>query len=177
MTTVVYHAPTHPYSPIDALNRNAAALGSPGYGRATAHADYNGHRVSVTYNDYRRYYIAQYTWAGRHVLARGSFATCLAAALREHARGALGSSVAVFPETDEDATLCENTPELLAGSLCDEDRSWYTWRHQCAAASARDSANPGMSRMIFDWPLMQDAISKDDYILALREKYNERAYR
>ena len=60
---LTFHLPVRPYSPIDALNRRAAALGSPGYAQATAYADYNGHHVTLSYNSYRGYYIAQYFWA------------------------------------------------------------------------------------------------------------------
>ena len=91
MPEIEFHVPERPYTPIDALNRRAAAVGSPRYAALTSHADYNGHQVTVAFNDYRQYYTAEYFWAGRQVLARGSFEACLQAALREHARGALGS--------------------------------------------------------------------------------------
>ena len=62
--------------------------------------------IGVHFNEYRRYWLAEYTWAGRNVLARGSFEACLGAALREHDRGALGSCVVARPSTDEEAELC-----------------------------------------------------------------------
>ena len=173
MTTPRYHVPERPYGPIDALNRRAAALGSPGYAMAASGANYNGHRISVSYNDYRGYYIAQYYWGERVVLARGSFEHCLRAALDYYERGALGASVSVCPREDdaEANALCEAEPLLKPGALSEDPREWYTWRHQCAAASARDSANPRMLVMRFDWDLMQASASEEDYCAALRAKY------
>lgn len=155
-----FHLPVRPYSPIDALNRKAAALGSPRYAAATAYADYNGHHVTLSWNSYRGYYVAEYFWAGRVVVARGDFANCLAAVLAEYARGALGASATVVPREDdaEAIALCERTAELSRGSIWRKDengrslsRPWWTWQHECANAAARDSANPGALVMHFDW--------------------------
>lgn len=167
---VTFYVPTRPYSPIDALNRRAAAVGSPGYAEKAANADYNGHRITVGWNEYRGYYIAQYWWAGRHVLRRGKFQDCLDAALREHNRGALGSSIIVCPRPDdaEAIAICETHEALLAK---EPPQDWLTWRHKCAAESVRDSANPGMMRLHFDWPLMQEAASEEEYRAALTAKY------
>lgn len=127
---------TRPYSVIDAVNRMAAATGSMRYATGAAHADYNGHAVSVTFNDYKGYWIAEYTWSGRNVLARGTLKEALSAAKREYDRGALGASVrASYPvglnragdfltmdalrpkapsETEEDfAKLCEEAGYTL----------------------------------------------------------------
>lgn len=166
-----YHAPMVQFSPIDALNRRAAALGSPGYAQAAAYADYNGHAVRVWWNDYRRYYITEFCWAGRNVLARGDFEKCLRAALDYYNRGEKGSSVMVaLADGDADAAAaCDSAPELVPG--VEEELPWYTWRHQCAAAAARDAANPGMLVMIFDWGLMQEADSQEEYEQALQAKY------
>lgn len=170
--TTTYHVPTRPYGPIDALNRRAAAVGSPGYAQATAYADYNGHHVTVHWNEYRGYYLAEYWWAGRVVLARGSFASCLRAALDEYRRGALGTSVTVvLREGDaEAAALCAATPELVAGEA-PRELPWWTWRHEAAARSVRDYANTGALRLVFDWALMQAAASEAEYEAALKAKY------
>lgn len=169
-----YYVPTRPYTPIDALNQRAAAVGSPRYAQLASHADYNGHRVTVAFNDHRGYYTAEYVWAGRVVLARGSFAQCLAAALAEQARGALGGTVRVYlPSSDADAiALCEATPALLAGDEPDP-LPWYTWQHSCAAQSARDYAHPRASYLIFDWELMQAAANEQAYLDAVRAKYGQ----
>ena len=86
---------TRPYTLIDAVNRKAAALGAPRYAQQATYADYNGHHVTVSWNTYRRYWVAEYFWAGRVVLARGTLVDCLAAAKREYDRGALGAAVVV----------------------------------------------------------------------------------
>lgn len=173
-----FHLPVRPYSPIDALNRSAAALGSPRYGAAAAHADYNGHHVSLSWNDYRSYYVAEYYWAGRMVIARGRFADCLRAVLAEYNRGALGASASVSPRPDdtEAIALCEATPDLAPGAVAGEwmegnRPAWYTWRHECAAASARDYANPRGLVMVFDWDVMQASATREEYETALRAKH------
>lgn len=170
----IFYAHTKPYNPIAALNRRAAACGSPRYAMLSENADYNGHYMCVSWNAYRGYYIAQYTWAGRRVLARGSFADCLSAALREYNRGAVGSSVHVEPREDdaEAATLCRETADLTDQP---DDEAWRTWQHTDAAQSVRDYANPGMLCIRFDWDLMQTCDSHDEYVKALAEKYG-RAY-
>lgn len=56
-----YWFPTRPYSLIDAVNRMAAATGSCRYAQLSHYADYNGHHVTVTFNDYRRYWVTQST--------------------------------------------------------------------------------------------------------------------
>lgn len=168
-----FHVPIRPYTPIDALNARAAALGSPRYASAASLADYNGHRVTVAFNDHRRYYTSEYFWAGRIVLSRGDFAPCLRSALDEQARGAKGASVAVCLRADDAAALalCEAEPMLVPGELPSKMPDWYTWQHECAAAAARDSANPRAGAMIFDWSLMQAAADRGAYEMALQAKY------
>jgi hypothetical protein len=178
-----FHLPVIPYSPIDALNRRAAAMGSPRYAQMTHYADYNGHHVSLSWNDYRKYYVAEYMWAGRVVIARGAFASCLRETIIMYERGALGASAGVAPREDDTAAieLCEATPKLVRGSLWEKDPAgfgnrlrngdWWTWRHEAAAASARDMANPRASTLIFDWDLMQAANDRAEYEIALLAKY------
>lgn len=181
-TTIEFHLPVRPYSPIDAHNRAAAAKGSPRYAQATACASYNGHHVTLSWNDYRRYYVAEYFWAGRVVLGRGSFANCLRAVLDEYARGDLGASAAIcVPANDAEAlTLARSAPGVVEGSLWREEPngmrrldagSWWTWRHSVGAESARDMANPRCPVLIFDWDLLQSSKDRDLYEASLREKY------
>lgn len=94
-----YWIPTRPFNVIAAVNRMALATGSVRYAMAGADADYNGHAVSVYFNSYRGYWLAEYTWSGRNVLARGKLEDCLRAGKREYDRGALGASVkAHYPD-------------------------------------------------------------------------------
>lgn len=112
-----FFIPTRPFTPIDSLNRRAAAVGSPNYAMISANVNYNGHAVTLDWNDYRRYYIAQYWWAGRNVIARGEFAQCLRAVINEFNRGALGSSATVRPRADDEEAiaLCRSTEPCLSG--------------------------------------------------------------
>lgn len=168
-----YYLPEIPYSPIDALNRRAAALGSSGYAMACSGANYNGHQVSVTWNDYRQYYITQYYYGERVVLARGSFQYCLNTAIEYYKKGHLGACVSVYPREDdiEADRICQVTTGLVLGHINNEDRSWWTWRHTWASHSARDTANPNALRTRFDWDLMQASQTEEEYEQALKAKY------
>lgn len=119
--------PTIAYTLIDAINRIAAATGSPRYADLASHADYNGHFVRVYFNDYRQYWLAEYTWAGRNVLARGSLEQCLRAALAEYARGAKGCEVSCTVTTDEDAAIVEGAG-LVPWSKEIEAAHYATWK-------------------------------------------------
>lgn len=167
--SIAFHLPIRPYSPIDALNRRAAALGSPRYAAAASHADYNGHHVTVQFNDYRQYYTCEYWYAGRNVLRRGTAIQCVEAAVNYYERGALGASVTVFVKAEHAPYVQAAFPGLQAGK--EPQQTWYTWQHQAAAESARDAANPRMLVMFFDWPLMQAAPDREAYEAALKIKY------
>lgn len=96
-----YRLPTIPYDIIAAVNRAAAATGTTSYASKTHRANYNGHHVTIAFNDYRQYWVTEYFWAGRVVLARGSFEDCLEAGIREYQRGALGTTVSVGVDEDQ----------------------------------------------------------------------------
>jgi hypothetical protein len=181
---VEFHIPQRPYSPIDAHNRAAAAKGSPRYAELASHADYNGHHVTLSWNSYRGYYVTEYFWAGRVVLARGSFENCLRAVIEEHARGALGASATIsVPATDAEALVAVRAARgVVEGSIWKEDAgamrsldrgSWWTWRHQVGHESARDMANPGCPVLIFDWAICQAAKDRESYEAALKAKYGQ----
>jgi hypothetical protein len=149
---------------------------------ATGHADYNGHHVTLDWNDYRGYYIAQYYWAERIVIARGSFEHCLTAVLEEYKRGALGSSASIYPRADdaEAIALCHRAEVngVVEGDIWKRDADgrsiqepFYTWRHECAAASARDYAHPHALTMVFDWDLMKASETREQYEAALKAKH------
>lgn len=178
--TTLFHLPIRPYSPIDALNRRAAATGSPRYATLAANANYNGHHVTLTWNSYRGYYVAEYFWAGRVVIARGKFGDCLRAVLAEYNKGALGASAEIAPREDdtEAIALCASTPGVERGSAWAGEHgdrhlrkgNWWTWRHDVACEAAPDSAG-GRRERFFDWSLLESAASREDYQNALREKY------
>jgi hypothetical protein len=168
----VYHLPVRPYSPIDALNRKAAALGSAGYARATHRADYNGHHVTVSWNDYRKYYVARYRWSGDVVIARGTAEACVAAAIANYNQGALGASVEVTLSDSDTARVVQMFPQLVPGKcLFAHECEWHTWRHDCARRAVRDNATPSLPWMVFDWSLMQAAADQRAYEAALTERY------
>lgn len=173
-----FHIPEIPYSPIDAHNRSAAAKGSPRYASLTSHANYNGHCLTLSWNDYRGYYVLEYFWAGRVVLCRGAFKDCLREALAYYDRGAMGSCVNIhLKEGDAEAIeLCEKEgARIQKGSLWENGNirkdPWWTWRHSVGAESAKDMANPRCPVLIFDWDLLQKAESRDEYEKMLRTQY------
>lgn len=177
---ICFHIPTRPYSPIDAHNRAASARGGARWAQLTSNADYNGHHVTLAWNDYRGYYVAEYYWAGRVVLARGSFAECLKAVVAEYNRGALGSSVGVtIPAHDVEAlAVARAEPLLVEGSFwvweapgVPVSPSFWTWRHDVGVQSVRDACLPRSRVLIFDWELCQAAENREAYDAALRAKY------
>lgn len=172
---IYFHAPQIEYSLVDALNRRAAAVGSPSYANAAEGADYNGHCINVYYNDYRRYYLAEYPWAGRCVISRGTADQCINAAMEYYRRGAKGSAVnvALHAEHAEAIAYARSVDGLLVGK--GETPGWMTWRHATAASCARDSACRAPV-MVFDLPLLEAAESEQGYVDALRAKYGH-AYR
>ncbi len=166
MSNATWVKPTRPYSVIDAINRYAASTGSARYAALAANSDYNGHRVSVTFNDYRGYWIAEYFWAGRHVLARGTIEACLHAAVVEYDRGALGASVVAHPRTPEEIVACQQ-----AGLVAETDApdAWVTDLHRevpNAFALERHGLGPAVgllanSTSLADYHAKLDAITAD----------------
>lgn len=125
----VFHLPTKAYSVIDSINRYAAGQGSVEYAQKCADSNYNGHYLTVCWNDYRGYYIAEYYWGQRVVIARGNAEEVLRAAIHEFQNHqGRGASFSVRVKLG-DAAVCEKLG-LVAGkapeaSQCD----WYTPLH------------------------------------------------
>lgn len=170
-----YCLPTLPYSLTDAVNRAALATGSTRAAAAGHQADYNGHRVTVSFNTFRQYWVADYTWAGRVVLARGSFENCLIAALREYTRGALGSSVHVVLR-DED--LDEAQLAILHGFLPKaeaeaKDAEWRDARYAETHHALNMEGQLGIPAVTF---LIQST-SVEDFRAKIHEHCQERRLR
>jgi hypothetical protein len=176
--------PTIEGTPIDSLNRRAAAVGSPGYAMQTAHANYNGHHVSLYWNDYKGYYVADYTWAGRNVIARGTFKQCLDACVTYYEKGHIGACVWITPRVD-DPKLSDDTealeliaanPQIITKEEDEANGSHLTWQHHCAIESVKDYCFPGQISLRFDWDLMQESDDRDNYINNLKAKYGNAYY-
>jgi hypothetical protein len=106
-----------PLSITDAINRGAAATGSIRYAMMTADADYNGHSLSLYWNDYRGYYVCDYHWGERVVITRDeNFARALATAKRELARQGRGASLRVVPR-DIDIETARADADLIEGDM------------------------------------------------------------
>lgn len=165
----IWHLPTIPFGVIDAYNRRALAQGSPRIAQASAHSDINGHRVYVSFNEFRQYYTADYWWAGRNCIARGSLRQTVEAAARLYRKGALGSSVTVEVKPDEDLSVLHENG-FISGPQ-PEHPSFLTWRHKLAGRCAPDAANPGRTTSIFDAELIMAAQSETEYFDYLKAKY------
>ncbi len=120
-----YVLPTKPLSIIDAINRMSLATGGFRSACAGSDADYNGHSVEGRFNDHRGYWVAQYHWCDRIVVARGDLAHCLESAKTFYAAQGRGASVKVECRDADDAAFCEAAGYIPADA---EDRTWRDWR-------------------------------------------------
>ncbi len=136
-----YWIPTRPYTLVDAVNRSAAATGSVRYAKLSADASYNGHRVSVTYNDYRDYCICEHFWGGRVVHTRGSMASALRAGRYEYDLGHRGTRVATCDLTPDEATIALGLGYIPWSKDAEEawDALWYTDLHGCVGEAIGDA--------------------------------------
>jgi len=151
-----YWLKTIPYSPVDLINRRAAATGSVSYAMATADAGYNGHLISVSFKPHAvsgPIWNAEYTWGGRVVIGRGSLESCLKAAKRKYDQGDKGC--VVKGRTHEEAPMSLEEQEQLFKEFGFEERTeeseqkhretWWTGTHEAVqeALSYQERWFPG----------------------------------
>lgn len=165
-----FHLPTKPYSLVDAINRAACATGSISYAGSTHYADYNGHYLTVTFNEYRGYYICEYFWAGRVVVARGNVREVLADAFNEYQRQGRGASLTIHVKPEDEPLVTEVIPTAVTGKSPQEFPEWYTWRHREAGSALwleQEAGIPATTALLC-------AKDKEDYkFLCSREGRNE----
>jgi hypothetical protein len=155
-----YWLPTRPYSLVDAVNRCAAATGSVRYAQQAADAGYNGHSVTVTYNDYRNYCICEHYWGGRVVHARGSMETALRAGRYEYDLGHRGTCVTTCDLTPGEAQVALALGYVPWSAEGEEawNALWYTELHGCVG-EAIGTARQGCDTV----HLLLQASSRVDY--------------
>ena len=136
-----YWLPTRPYTLVDAINRAAAATGSVRYAKLSADASYNGHSVTVTYNDYRDYCLCEHYWGERVVAARGSMESALHAGRREYDLGHRGTRVTTCDLTSDEAAIALSLGYMPWSSEAEEawNTSWYTELHACVGQALGDA--------------------------------------
>jgi hypothetical protein len=136
-----YWLPTRPYTLVDAINRAAAATGSVRYAMLAADADYSGHHVTVTYNDYRDYCICEHYWGGRVVHARGSMESALRAGRYEYDLGHRGTSVATCDLTPDEARAALSLGYIPWSKEAEGAwfALWYTELHECVDQALSDA--------------------------------------
>ena len=142
---------TTPMTVIDMINRAAAAQGSMAYAAAASHADYNGHHVTVSFKPHAvsgPCWNAEYWWAGRVVLARGTFENCLRAGLQEQARGAKGGKLVVCVENEEQAQMCRDAGLLPEDEVKVLDAANVTPLHK-KVGEAREHERYGVPAVSF----------------------------
>jgi hypothetical protein len=154
-----FYLPQKPYSVVDAINRAAAATGSMGMAMAGHDADYNGHYNHLCWNDYRGYYVGEYTWAGRNVWYRGvNFAQALDAACREYDRQGRGATMHVCPQGEKDAALAAAHPRFREGE--EGPKEWaQDWRFAKVGDALRNEKMFGISCV----PALVNAASEEEY--------------
>lgn len=132
--TTPFHLPTKPYDIIDAINRICAATGSMRNAISTSNAGYNGHALSLYWNDYRGYYVGEYFWGERVVLVRTvNLSDAITTMKKEFDRQGRGASFVVHPkEGDEQIARDHN---LIEGESVLGD--WYTWKHKIVGSAVR----------------------------------------
>lgn len=136
-----YWIPTRPYGVIDAVNRVAAATGSVGYAMRAADASYNGHLVTVTYNDYRDWCICEHYWGERVVHARGSMEVALRAGRREYDLGHRGTAVSTCDLTPDEAQIALSLGYMPWSQDAEDawNALWFTELHACAGEALGDA--------------------------------------
>ena len=102
-----YWTQCKPMTAIGLINKILTATGSTAGALSSEFADFNGHHITVSFNDYKEYWIAYYYWAGRRVLARGSFSECVGAALDANKTNGEGGCVVVYCQNEEQVAACK----------------------------------------------------------------------
>jgi hypothetical protein len=136
-----YWLPTRPYTLVDAVNRAAAATGSVRYAMQAADAGYNGHSVTVTYNDYRDYCLCEHYWGERVVHGRGSMETALRAGRHEYNLGHRGTRITTCNLTPEEAQVALALGYIPWSAEGEEawNALWYTELHGCVGEALGDA--------------------------------------
>jgi len=136
--------PTRPYTLVDAVNRRAAATGSVRYAQLSRNADYNGHFVTVSYNDYRGYSICEHYYGERVVHARGDMKTALLAGRREYDLGHRGTSVVTDNLTPDEAAYAASLGYVPWSKETQEawHATWVTDLFACVSVALSDRGGP-----------------------------------
>jgi hypothetical protein len=156
-----YWLPTRPYTLVDAVNRCAAATSSVRYARQVADAGYNGHSVTVNYNDYRDYCLCEHYWGERVVHARGSMEAALRAGRVEYDLGHRGTRVATCDLTPGEAQVALALGYIPWSMEAEEawNALWYTELHGCVGEAMGDARFGGCDTV----HLLLQSSSRVDY--------------
>ena len=131
----IFWLKTKPFSPQEAVKRIKITTGTFKQAMLHENSKINGHSYSLSWNEYRQYYILEYNWAGRKVLRRSTdFKSILKYAIEVYAKTGKGSNLIVRPnqESLKDISVCENTEVLEPWSFEIQDKwfdTWYTKEH------------------------------------------------
>lgn len=101
--------------------------------------DDNGtaHTVGVDWNSFRGYWIAEYNYAGRNVICRGTFEACLASAKAWLDRASTGSRISVSLSETKDAEIItqmstDKTFSVEPACWKERNKQWHAvdWRRE-----------------------------------------------
>ncbi len=139
MKPVHFFLPTKPYDIIAAINRAAAATGSVEFASRAAHASYNGHYVTLAWNDYRQYWVGGFTWSGWQVIVRSAdLAEAVRGCKEFYDKDGLGAKLAVCVTREEDIALLRADPAFTEGEEDFANLPWRNWKYAMVNAALRD---------------------------------------
>lgn len=168
--TETFYLPTKPFNHTDALNRAAAATGSPRYAALASSADYNGHSAALVWNTFHKSWQAYYTWSGIHYIvnARSKVSAASAArAVREfYDRQGKGARVGVsLKNAPEEAAQAMREALLAEGFVegAEPTLAWRTWVHDAAFRLIRAEREQGL---VIDASKLLDYASEDEWFAA-----------
>jgi len=176
----MYELPTIPLTPIDLVNRRAAATGSVQYAMATGNADYNGHYVTVSFKPYAvsgPKWNAEYHWGERVVLARGSMERCLEAAHRYYNEGHRGASVSVGISQEAPETEAEQIKLLEKYGFKPVEKrekpAYWTGKHEAVSDSlhwSKHFADMVTFALAYEGSIEDWAATRNEWLDARRKK-------
>jgi len=168
-----YYFPTNPYTLEQAIARRQAATGSVQLAMDADHAPYNGHCIVLHWNDFRGYYVGEYHWGERVVVARSkNFLEALKWTKSEYDSQGAGASLHVTPLA-RDEHFCQNVPGLLPWSEEEEaslEKVWRTWKYGEITQAIWNEEKLGCPALTF----LRNSTTKEEYIQAVQDFFEDR---
>lgn len=179
---MMHELPEIPLTPIDLINRRAAATGSQRYAVAAGGAGYNGHNVVVQFKTrtvYGNLWVAEYYYGEPVRLGRGRLEHCLQEARREYDKGLRGTTVMITEHAEAPESL-EEQRRLIAAIggvprqryVPGEKPAYWTGTHEAVSDALSYCGSSGRELLVFakgytgsieSWPSAREAWFKRYY--------------